>query len=203
MLQTNKKKEERKMEALIVVDYLNDFAHPEGALTAGVPAQAIDGAILQAIRAFLSANRPVVVVSDAHREDDPEFSLWPRHAVKGTWGQEVYGRTGEALKGEWAGHPNLVLFNKTKYDAFFDTELERILREHGVIDVYLAGINTSICVMATAQGAYFRGFRVHVLKDAVADLDGVAHQFALRHMASIHKAALVTVEEAIRTLKAG
>ncbi|MBT9283415.1 MAG: cysteine hydrolase [Hydrogenibacillus schlegelii] len=191
------------MEALVVVDFLNDFAHPEGALTAGAPAQAIDAAILRAVRAFLAAERPVIFVSDAHAEDDPEFRLWPRHAVKGTWGAEVYGRTGEALKEEFRGHPHLVHLEKTKYDAFFGTDLERVLNAHEATDVYLAGINTSICVMATAQGAYFRGFRVHVLEDAVADLDAEAHRFALRHMAGIHKAALVTVDAAIRALAAG
>ncbi|MBE3563790.1 MAG: cysteine hydrolase [Hydrogenibacillus schlegelii] len=191
------------MEALVVVDYLNDFAHPDGALTAGAPAQAIDGAILRAVRGFLAAGRPVIVVADAHAEDDPEFDLWPRHAVKGTWGAEAYGRTGEALRSELRGHSRLFRLEKTKYDAFYGTELERVLREAGVTDVYLAGINTSICVMATAQGAYFRGFRVHVLRDAVADLSPEAHRFALAHMAGIHKAALITVDEVLTALDPG
>ncbi|RKQ88551.1 cysteine hydrolase family protein [Brockia lithotrophica] len=181
--------------ALIVVDYLNDFAHPEGALTAGAPAQAIDETVRRAVEAFHGRGDVVVFASDAHTPDDPEFALWPPHAVKGTWGQEIYGTTGELAR-SLRGRKGVYFVDKTKYDAFFRTDLEDILRAEGVNSVYLAGINTSICVMATAQGAYFRGFRVYVLRDAVADMSREAHDFALRHMEAIFRAELVDTESA-------
>ncbi|MBE3551032.1 MAG: cysteine hydrolase [Brockia lithotrophica] len=176
--------------ALIVVDYLNDFAHSEGALTAGAPAQAIDEAVRKVVEEFHRVGDVVVFASDAHTPDDPEFALWPPHAVKGTWGQEIYGRTGELAR-SLRGRKGVYFVDKTKYDAFYGTNLEGILRAEGVDSVYLAGINTSICVMATAQGAYFRGFRVYVLRDAVADMSREAHDFALRHMEAIYRADLV------------
>ncbi|PTQ57900.1 MAG: Nicotinamidase [Candidatus Carbobacillus altaicus] len=182
-------------KALLIVDYLNDFAHPDGALTAGQPAQAIDDVIVRAIDVFLERGDIVIFASDAHTEDDPEFQLWPKHAVRGTFGQAIYGKTGERAQALMS-HPHVKMIEKTTYDAFYQTELEDFLREHAVTDLYLAGINTSICVMATTQGGYFRGFRMHVLEQATADLSAEAHAFALKHMANIYKAEIVRDEEA-------
>jgi nicotinamidase/pyrazinamidase len=51
------------------------------------------------------------------------------------------------------------------------TELESMLRQHGVARVVIGGLATDYCVRATALDALDRGFPVAVLTDAVAAVD--------------------------------
>lgn len=177
-------------KALVVVDYNNDFVHADGALTCGEAGQRLDGFIAEKVRRFYEQGDVVVVVNDNHRPDDEEFALWPIHCVAGTWGSETYGETGKAVA-ELRGKPRVYELPKTKYDAFYGTELADILQKEGVEEVYVVGVCTSICVAATVQGGYFRGYRMKVLRDGVADLSEEAHRFMLGHMANIYKAEVI------------
>jgi len=132
-------------KALVVVDYNNDFVHPNGALTCGAAGQRLDSFIAEKIREFHAQNDVVVVVNDHHRPDDDEFALWPVHCVAGTWGSETYGETGRVVA-QLRGQPRVYELPKTKYDAFYGTELADILQKEGVEEVYVVGVCTSICV---------------------------------------------------------
>jgi nicotinamidase-related amidase len=56
-----------------------------------------------------------------------------------------------------AGEPEVV---KHRFDAFYDTELDLMLRAWGVKTVILAGLVTHGCVDSTARHAYFNGYYV-------------------------------------------
>jgi nicotinamidase/pyrazinamidase len=82
------------------IDSQLDFLYPAGALY--VPhAERIIPAIARLNRFAASHGIPVVSTTDAHTEDDPEFSVWPPHCIAGTWGQ----RKAEAklVYGPWSG----------------------------------------------------------------------------------------------------
>src|SRR5438046_3379201 len=74
--------------ALVVVDMQNDFVREGGSLR--VPDAE---ATIPAIRALLELARAsgmrVVFSQDTHREDDPEWRIWPEHAREGGWGWEI------------------------------------------------------------------------------------------------------------------
>ena len=68
------------------IDSQLDFLYPAGALY--VPnAERIVPAIARLNRFAAAHGIPVVSTTDAHAENDPEFSVWPPHCVAGTWGQ--------------------------------------------------------------------------------------------------------------------
>jgi nicotinamidase/pyrazinamidase len=50
-------------------------------------------------------------------------------------------------------------------------DLESTLHEFGVDELFIAGLATDYCVRATTLDATRRGFRVHVLTDAVRGVD--------------------------------
>jgi nicotinamidase-related amidase len=54
---------------------------------------------------------------------------------------------------------------KRGLNAFSNTELESVLREHQIRHVVLCGAVTSICIDSTGRSAHERGFRVTVLND--------------------------------------
>ncbi|MCF6092509.1 cysteine hydrolase [Microaerobacter geothermalis] len=168
------------MKALLVVDMNNDFVHDNGVLTCGEAGQKIVPFIAKKVEEFLKDGQLVIFANDNHLPNDDEFKIWPPHCVKGTWGSEPYGNLNELKE-------KVILLGKTKYDAFYNTELDEILRTHGVNEVHITGVCTSICIYATVQGAYFKGLKTVVYREGVADFNHQAHEFCLSHFASIFK----------------
>ena len=73
--------------------------------------------------------------------------------------------------------------SKRTFDSFHGTQLEILLRSLDIDTLLLGGCNTNTCVLATAFGAYVRGFRVVVISDCVASAYGDdLHRFALANI---------------------
>lgn len=165
-------------KALIVVDHVNDFVHDDGSLTAGKPAQEITPFICDTVKQFITNGDLVVCAYDNHTKDDREFENWPVHCVEGTWGQEFYGELKEVVEA-YRGSDHLVVMPKKHYNAFDNTPLESILRDHNIEEVHVMGVATSICVMLTTYGAYMRFYPTVVYKEGMADFMKVSEQAML------------------------
>jgi nicotinamidase-related amidase len=169
-------------KALIVIDMLNDFVDPRGALYCGESARAIIPAVRRLMEDFSQRGDLIVVVKDTHRDDDPEFRMFPPHAVRGTWGGAVIP--------ELPVLQNAQVLEKTRYSAFFGTPLENILKEYAPDEVWVVGVCTSICVMDTVGDLRNRDYTVVVPSEAVADFDPEFHTFALKRMERVYGAAV-------------
>jgi ureidoacrylate peracid hydrolase len=77
---------------------------------------------------------------------------------------------------EIAPRPGDVVIDKLRWDAFYYTELEPILRNFGVRRLIIAGLQTNVCIETTARSAMMRNFEVAVPEDAVST-DGVDLHF--------------------------
>lgn len=169
-----------RSEILIVVDMLNDFIRPEGALYCGEGARAIVPFIGQRIEAFRATGQTIIYLQDAHAPNDREFTRFAPHCVAGTWGSQII----EELAPR-AGEPVL---SKTRYSGFYGTPLEKILAELQPAVVEVVGVCTSICVMDTVGGLANRDYAVRVPPQGVADFDDRFHQFALQRMQRLYGA---------------
>lgn len=169
-------------KALLVIDMLNDFVDPRGALYCGESARAIIPSVRRLVEDFSRQGHLIVVVKDAHRSDDPEFRMFPPHAVRGTWGGAVIP--------ELPVPREALVVEKTRYSAFFGTRLEDILKEYAPDEVWVVGVCTSICVMDTVGDLRNRDYTVVVPSDAVADFDPQFHAFALKRMERVYGAAI-------------
>jgi nicotinamidase-related amidase len=166
------------MKALLIVDMLNDFVKPGAPLE--VPgARNIVPALRRELENARSSGVPVFYLCDAHDENDPEFSIWPRHAVKGSAGAEVIE--------ELSPRPGEKIVQKTSYSGFFGTDLESLLRSAGVDALVITGVVTNICVLYTAVDALMRGFDVEIPDDCVAALNENDHRFALKQIREVLK----------------
>jgi ureidoacrylate peracid hydrolase len=67
-----------------------------------------------------------------------------------------------------APQPGDVVLTKPRWDAFFATELEGILRRLDVDRLLIAGLQTNVCIDTTARTALMKNFRVAVPEDAVS-----------------------------------
>lgn len=172
--------------AWLIVDMTNDFIANDGALTCGKPGQEAVAALVERLREAYRNGDLIIFANDAHTPDDAEFALWPPHSVAGTSGAELFG----SLRDFYLTHQSedVRYLGKSKYDAFYLTDLEAQLRAANVEEVVVAGVCTSICCYATASGAYYRGFKVRFVPEGMADLTAEAHDFAMRQMANVLKA---------------
>jgi nicotinamidase-related amidase len=171
------------MKALLVIDMLNDFVEKGGVLDCGDRAREIVPFVHRKIEQFRREKQLVVFVCDSHRPDDPEFQLFPRHSIKGTEGARIIAALPIGQKD--------IIIEKTRYSAFYNTDLEKTLRKHRVDQAHIVGVCTSICVMDTVGDLRDRDYPVIVYQDGVADFDPEAHRFSLRRMEKIYGAEVV------------
>ncbi len=171
------------MKALLIIDMINDFIDPKGALYCGEEVQRIIIPLVKRLEEFRNKNLPIIFLCDSHSPEDKEFEAFPPHAIKGTWGAEVIP--------ELAPRQGEYIVPKTRFSGFFKTSLEDILRNLGINEVCLTGVCTSICVMDTAAGAFYRDLKITVFKDCVGDFDPEMHNFALKRMITVYKARLL------------
>ena len=168
--------------ALLVIDMLNDFLLPGAPLEVPLGRGAIP-CIADRIADARREEVPVIYICDNHTPDDPEFSAWPPHAVKGTEGAKVVHEL-MPLKGD-------IVVPKTKYSGFFGTDLEKILKELEVTELTITGILTNICVLFTSCDAFMRGYSIKVPETCVASLTEEEHRFALDQMEKLMEAEVV------------
>ena len=171
------------MQALLVIDMLNDFVKKGSVLDCGNRARRIIPFIRRKIEEFHRKRGLVIFVCDSHRPDDREFELFPRHSVEGTEGARI-------VDGLPVG-PKDIIIKKTRYSAFFKTGLDRALRKHRVGQVQVVGVCTSICVMDTVGDLRNRDYPVIVYRAGVADFDPDAHRFSLSRMGKIYGAKII------------
>lgn len=159
--------------AIIVIDMLNDFVIEDGSLLVKTASELIPN-IKKELKDVRGKGWKVIYLTDSHRRDDPEFSMWPPHAVTGTWGAQVI----DELKPE----PDDYIIPKRRYSGFRHTQLGLVLRELGVGNVVITGVLTNICVLFTAVEAKDLAYNVTVLKDCVASTTKDDHEWALKQM---------------------
>lgn len=168
---------EAKQTALIVIDMQNDFAHPDGALYGEDASNAIP-LIADLVERAREADARVIFTQDWHGEDDPEFAIWGEHAKAGTWGAEIV----DGLP----ARPDDVYIKKLRYDAFYGTSLDHLLRQWGTRNVIIAGTVANICVLHTAGSAALRYYQVAAAEDAIAALTPFDKASALRQITFLY-----------------
>lgn len=171
-----------KVKALFVIDMLNDFLRKDGALYCGDPSRKIISCIQEKMDQFHKNGDLVVFICDSHQENDLEFKMFPKHCVAGTEGARIIDELPVDKKD--------VLVRKTRYSAFYNTNLDNILKTSSITEVHVVGVCTSICVMDTVGDLRNRDYKVIIYKDGVADFDERAHQFSLERMKKTYGAEI-------------
>jgi nicotinamidase-related amidase len=156
--------------ALVVVDFQNDFAAPEGALSVA-GGDALAPRINELMR---SGDYDLVVATrDWHPSDHGSFAerggIWPVHCVQDTDGARLHPELDAAAidvivdKGQDPGTDG--------YSGFDGTNLAELLRERGIDQVTVVGLATDYCVKNTGLEALQEGFAVTVDTTAVRGVE--------------------------------
>jgi nicotinamidase-related amidase len=171
---------EKKRDALVLIDVINDFDFPraEALLRFAMPAAKRIAALkLRAKRAQV----PAIYANDNFGRWRSDFRQQIEHCLKKNRpGRDIV----ELLKP--ADDDYFVL--KPMHSGFFSTTLEVLLERLEVRRLVLVGFAADICVLYTANDAYMRDFKVAVPSDCVASETNRQYRFALEHIAQRLKA---------------
>jgi isochorismate hydrolase len=61
-----------------------------------------------------------------------------------------------------------ILLKKTQYDAFHDTNLEKILKDNSIITLIICGVMANLCCESTLRAAFLRNYLAIIPVDATA-----------------------------------
>ncbi len=82
---------------------------------------------------------------------------------------------------------------KHRVSAFYNTDLETVLRAHDINTIYLSGVATNMAVELTAREAHDRDYQVVVIGDACGSWNEEMHQTALSILSKLAK--VISVDE--------
>jgi nicotinamidase-related amidase len=170
---------------LVIIDAQNDFLHADGWY-------AQKGIDIAHMRRTIEPTRQLL--TDVRAKNIPV--VWTRHGSRGTedggpfmqlrpflkegglrqdtWGYEILDELG-AIEADW-------YVEKSRLSAFFNTNLEGVLRALNADTVLFAGILTNQCVAATSKDAMYRDFRPIVIEDCTGTTMPHLHDPAIEMM---------------------
>lgn len=183
---------DREKSALLVIDMQNFFLDPASpTFTCGGPA--ILPNLKELIQAFRAAGRPVIYACHVHHPDRIDAGImgwwWEGMCVEGTPESKVHD--------DITPLPNEKVILKHRYSAFFNTDLETILRCLKVEDLVISGIMTNMCCESTARDAYYRDYRIFFLADCTGSINEEMHTASLLNL-SLGFAYVTTTQDIIR-----
>ena len=177
--------------AVLVVDMLNSYQHPDAELLVPNVEKIIDPLAELVRNARESDDVDVLYVNDNYGDFTAEFSDIVRAALDGA-------------------RPDLVkpivpadesrLLTKVRHSAFYATPLAYLLGRLDAKRVILTGQVTEQCILYSALDAYVRHFQVVIPRDAVAHIDDELGAAALKMMERNMSAELTTAADCLKNM---
>lgn len=158
--------------ALIIIDMVKDNFEKSKKLPITPFAIEIIAPLNNLIRVFRKHQWPIVFSTDAfHREDFIFKGRMQPHSLAGTEGAAVVDELEKAEGDLWLPKP--------KFSAFFQTGLEKWLREKETTLCAVGGISTHFCVLTTVMDAICHDFKAVLLEDCSAASSRQVHEQTL------------------------
>jgi biuret amidohydrolase len=167
--------------ALVIIDMQRDFLEPGGFGEAlGNDVSRLRAAVGPCGEVLAAARRLDIFVIHTREGHRPDLSDAPPHKVergdpanrigaRGPMGRIlVRGEPGHDIVPELYPLENEPVIDKPGKGAFYQTDLELMLRNRGIDTLFVAGVTTEVCVNTTVREANDRGFRCIVLSDCCA-----------------------------------
>ena len=182
-----------KRAALIIIDMQRDFLEPGGFGAAlGNDVSRLKAAVGPCADVLAAARRADVLVihtREGHRPDltdappikvergDPALRIGApgpmgRILIRGEPGHDIIPELYPA-----AGEP---VIDKPGKGAFYQTDLELMLKNRNIETLLVCGVTTEVCVNTTVREANDRGFRCIVLSDCCASYFPEFHEMGLK-----------------------
>ncbi|MCB0126058.1 MAG: cysteine hydrolase [Caldilineaceae bacterium] len=178
--------------ALMVIDMQRDFLYPDGfGAFLGNDVTLLQRTV-KPIQAVLAAARErgmlIIHTREGHKPDlsdcpPTKLDRWPEGTRIGDQGPMgrilIQGEKGHDIIEEVAPLAGEIVLDKPGKSSFYATDLDDILRKHGIRNLLITGVTTDVCCSATVIGANDRGYNAIVLADCVASYSPERHAATL------------------------
>ena len=167
--------------ALIIIDMQRDFLEPGGfGETLGNNVALLKAAVPPLQTLLAAARKAGMLIIHTREGHRPDLSDAPRHKVErgepslrigapGPMGRIlVRGEPGHDIIPELYPAPGEPVIDKPGKGAFYQTDLELMLKNREIDTLFVSGVTTEVCVNTTVREANDRGFRCIVLSDCCA-----------------------------------
>lgn len=122
-----------------------------------------------------------IMVVWIRQEVMPNLSNAPKLQKQNKLQVNIAGTKGAQLLSGLKTNPNDWEVTKTRFSAFFKTNLEAILNKHAIDTIVIGGVTTHACVHMTAVDAYQRDLEVVIAKECIASNNEDYHNVFLRY----------------------
>ena len=143
--------------------------------------------IARLVHAFRQRELPIVYLCLGAEQRDlsdlpPRMAAWIHDVEERSGIRDIFWRGSPlfAVREEFPPQEGDIVVHKTTFGAFNSSNLDDVLREHGLHTIVMVGISTNCCVETTARDAADRGYAVVLVDEACADYDEAAHDASLR-----------------------
>lgn len=183
--------------AVIVIDMQRDFLEPGGFGEAlGNEVAKLQRAVPPIARLLAGARASGLLVIHTREGHRPDLTDAPPLKVErgdpsmrigacGPMGRIlIRGEPGHDIVPELAPAPGEPVIDKPGKGAFYETDLELILRNRRIETLIVCGVTTEVCVHTTVREANDRGFRCLVPGDACASYFDEFHAVGLKMIAA-------------------
>ena len=171
-----------KETALLVIDVQNFFVE-DGAPLGLASAREMIPALNSLVTELKEKGCLIIYTRQKHDNFDNNYkTLFPDHFKED-------GKPLLTTDSHWFQiYPKLVnlqdhFIDKDRYTAFYQTNLELILRANNIENVVITGLATNVCCESTARDAFFRGFNVYFLSDCNVTINDEMHNATLQSIA--------------------
>jgi biuret amidohydrolase len=183
--------------ALMVIDMQKDFLYPDGfGAFLGNDVNLLLRTVAPIQSVLAAARRQGMLIIHTREGHLPDLSDCPptkldrwapgtRIGDVGPMGRIlVRGEPGHAIVDELAPLPGEVVIDKPGKNSFYQTDLDALLRRHGICNLLVTGVTTDVCCSATVIAANDHGYNAVVLRDCVASYSPARHAATLETIAA-------------------
>jgi nicotinamidase-related amidase len=199
---------EKKITALLVIDPYNDFISEGGKIWNHIRAvaEANDCVphMLQVLTAARNAGiRVFYALHRRYRSGDYETWKYMAPIQKLAWERKTfeYGTWGGEIRQEFEPKPGEIVASEHWCSSgFANTDLDLLLKRHGIHQLIVIGLIAHTCIEATVRFAVELGYQVTVVKDATADYSDKEMHAALDVNMPNYASAVVTAKDVIGSI---
>ena len=179
--------------ALVIIDMQRDFLEPGGFGAAlGNDVRRLQAAVAPCQAVLAAARQLGLLVIHTREGHRPDLSDAPPHKVergdpknrigaRGPMGRIlVRGEPGHDIIAELYPLTDEPVIDKPGKGAFYQTDLELMLRNRGIDTLFVAGVTTEVCVNTTVREANDRGYDCLVVADCVGSYFPEFQEMGLR-----------------------
>ena len=199
---------DKEITALLVIDPYNDFISEGGKIWDRIRTVAeANECIPHMLQVLYAARKAELRVFYAlhHRYRPGDYETWKYIAPiqKKAWRAKAFedGTWGGEIRKEFEPQPgDIVSQEHWCSSGFANTDLDLLLKRHGIHHLIVMGFIAHTCVEATVRFAAELGYEVTVIRDATADYSDEEMHAALDVNIPSYAYAIVTTNEVIEAI---